>query len=148
MSAPVRLSGGVRRLRLIVVKVVVSVAAGIVSAASLIFAPPAFAAGDGAVSPAEFRRYERGQALELEREQALHADANAPESPEAARRQRRQFEAERIRQRSLLERQRRSVLVEQFRSRSSPRPGASRGLMHQRLRIEQGSEEFSRKVLR
>lgn len=125
-----------------------SVAAGILAAAGLCSAPPARAAGDGALSAAEFRRYQNAQALELQREQALHADLNARQSPEEAKRQRRRFESERVRQRQLLERQRRSLAAERARARSSGSPVSSRGLTRQRLRLEHSSERLRRKLLR
>lgn len=131
-------------------KKIISIALVGCSIATLCKIPLAYAAGDGGVSPAEFQRYQSQQELELEREQALHAERNSPKSPEETRRQRRRFEAERLGQRQLLEHQRRWIAAERARARSrpSPRVGSSRGLTLQRLRREWASERLSRKLLR
>ena len=110
--------------------------------------PLAYGAGDGDISPGQFQRYESEQELELEREQGVHAELNAPGSPEATRRQHRRFEAERLHQRQLLERQRRSLGAQRVRPRPMPRPGSSRGITLQRLQREQASERLGRKLSR
>ncbi len=126
----------------------ISLALGVVSAATLCTMPLASGAGDDGISPAEFQAYKNRQELALEHEQALHAERSAPASPEETRRQRRRFEAERIHQRQLLELQRRRIAAERIRLRPVPRPNSSRGIVLQRLKRAQASERLSRKLLR
>lgn len=128
-------------------KEMISIALVGFSVAILCSTPLAYGAGDGGVSPSEFQRYQSQQELELEREQALRADRSAPRSPEETRRQRRRFESERIWQRQLLERQRRRAAAERVRLRPTRRAGSSRGIVLQRLRREQASEQLRRQLL-
>ncbi len=129
-------------------KVWIPFALGVLSMVILCATPAAYAADGGEISPSEFDRYQRQQELELEHEQALRAERSAPQSPEEAKRQRRQFEAERFRQRLLLEQQRRRLAAERARLRPMPRRESSRVETLQRLHREQASEQLSRKLLR
>ncbi|HSS62976.1 MAG TPA: hypothetical protein VLS27_00960 [Gammaproteobacteria bacterium] len=138
-------AGGIGRA---LVKAMVLLVLGVLSAAIVCPMPSAYAEGGDGVSPGEFDRYQRRQELELEREQAVRARLSAPRSVEEARRQRRRFETERLHQRQLLERQRRWVAGERARSRPLPRSGTSREFIQQRLRREQASERLSRKLAR
>jgi hypothetical protein len=110
--------------------------------------PSSYGADTGGVSPSEFNRYEAQRELELEREQAVRAELNAPKSPEQIRSQQQQFEAERLHQRQLLERQRRWVAGERAKSRLSPHRGSSRGITLQQLQREQSSERLGRQLAR
>ena len=123
-------------------------ALGVISAAALCATPLAYGAGDDVISPAEFQAYQSRQELALKHEQALHAERSAARSNEETRRQRLRFDAERIHQRQLLERQRRWVATERTRLRPVPRPKSSRGIALKRLKRAQASERLSRKLLR
>jgi hypothetical protein len=120
----------------------------LVFAALLGLAPLAYGAGGGGVSPSEFTRHQSEQALGLKREQALRARPSASQSPADARRERRRLGGERFRQRLLLDQQRRWVASERAKTHSVSRPLPSRGKIFQRLRTEQASERFSRKLTR
>lgn len=136
------------RIGLTLTKVKIPIAVVVLSVTTLCSTPSAYGAGDDGLSPGDFTRYQSQQELELEREQALQAERSGPQSPEGTRHQRRRFEAERIRQRQLLERQRRWIGAERVRLRPMPNTGSSRGITLQRLRREQASERLSRKLLR
>ncbi|MDH3316378.1 MAG: hypothetical protein OER43_11520 [Gammaproteobacteria bacterium] len=129
-------------------KVRMAIAVAVLSLVTLSSTPLAYGADEGGVSLNKFQRYQSHQELELEREQAFHAELNAPQSREGERRQRQRFEAERIWQRQLLERQRKQVTAERGRSRPMPRLGPSTGIVLQRLQREQASERLSRELLR
>jgi hypothetical protein len=118
------------------------------SVATLCSIPSAYGADTGGVSPSEFNRYQVQQELELGREQAVHGELNAPKSAKQIRSQQQQFEAERLHQRQLLERQRSWVAGERAKSRLSPHRGSSRGITLQQLQREQSSERLSRELAR
>ncbi len=130
------------------VKVMIPVALSVLSLATLCSMPLAYAADTGGVSPSEINRYQVQQELELEREQASRAQLSAPKSVEETRAEQRRFEAERFRQRQLLDRQHRWVAGEGAKSRLLPHRGSPRGIILQQLQREQASERLSRKLAR
>ena len=136
---------GVRRA---LVKMMIRVALIGLSIATLCSIPSAYGADIGGVSPSEFNRYQVQQELELEREQAVRAELNAPKSAEQIRSQQQRFDAEGLHQRQLLDRQRRWVAGGRAESRLSPHRGFSRGVILQQLQRIQASEQLSRELAR